>query len=154
MSADQLPKKRMAAGAVVCDAMGQLLIVKPTYRMEWLVPGGIVELDESPRVALAREITEELGLQLVIGRLLCVDYRPPEPHKSESVHFIFDAGVLSTEQNEQILLPSSELERYIFLMSNDALPMLDIHLQRRMTHALIALRDGSTLYLEDGCIPV
>lgn len=154
MSTDQFPKKRMAVGVVLLDMMGRLLIVKPTYRSEWLVPGGVVELDESPRAACVREVNEELGLNIFVGRLLCIDYRPKEAHKTESVHFIFDGGVIDPMHIEQIRLPQNELERYVFLPPADALPMLDIHLQRRVTHALTVRMDGSTRYLEDGRVPV
>jgi 8-oxo-dGTP diphosphatase len=153
MNIDQYPKKRMAAGVLVRDAAQRLLIVKPTYRPDWLVPGGAVEYDESPRVACMREITEELGLHLAVGRLLCVDYRPATAQMSESVQFIFDGGVLDAHQIEQITLPPDELERFVFLPPDEALPLLNIHLHRRMAHALVALRDGGTLYLEDGRIP-
>jgi ADP-ribose pyrophosphatase YjhB (NUDIX family) len=43
-----LPMKRMAAGALFFNANRQILIVQPTYRESWLVPGGIVEAHESP----------------------------------------------------------------------------------------------------------
>ncbi len=49
--------------------------------------------------------------------------------------------------------PEDELETYSFLAPSDALPLLDLHLHRRVTHALVALTKGITIYLEDGCIP-
>jgi 8-oxo-dGTP diphosphatase len=38
-----LPAKRMASGALYFNNRGELLIVKPTYRAAWLIPGGVVE---------------------------------------------------------------------------------------------------------------
>ena len=37
---------------------------------KWEFPGGKVEPDESPTSALAREIAEELGLEIRVGQLL------------------------------------------------------------------------------------
>lgn len=64
--------KRMAVAAVLLDAQGRLLCVKPTYRPEWLVPGG-VEPDESPLAACRREVAEEIGLELASGETLHVE---------------------------------------------------------------------------------
>ena len=153
MYTEQLPKKRIAVGALLCNTSGQMLIVKPAYRRGWLIPGGAVELNESPRRACFREVQEELGLCLPLNGLLCVDYRPAEDQKSECVHFIFDGGTLTDDLVKQIRLPADELEEHMFLAPDDALPLLDVHLGRRMVHALVALTTGITIYLEDGCIP-
>ena len=37
-----LPKKRMAAGCLFFDAHGWILLVKPTYKPTWEIPGGVV----------------------------------------------------------------------------------------------------------------
>ena len=71
-----LPKKRMSAGALFYNSDGKVLLVKPTYRDKWLIPGGIVEKDESPRQACEREIKEELSLIVSVSRILCIDYIP------------------------------------------------------------------------------
>lgn len=89
-----LPGKRMAAGALFLNARQEILIVKPTYREDWLVPGGVIERDESPYRACLREIREELGLDLLLHRLLCIEYKLPHGASSESVQFIFYGGVL------------------------------------------------------------
>ena len=71
---ETLPKKRLAVGVIFLDEQEQLLVVKPTYRAYWLLPGGVVEDNESPQQACRREVQEELQLQVAIDRLLCVDY--------------------------------------------------------------------------------
>ncbi len=67
---EALPKKRMAAGALFLNEEEKILIVKPTYRPDWLLPGGSVEKEESPREACIQEIQEELCLEIVLERLL------------------------------------------------------------------------------------
>lgn len=153
MTSRDLPKKRMAAGALLRNAAHEVLIVKPTYRPDWLVPGGVIEYDESPRDACIREIHEELGIVHQVARLLCIDYRPADAHSTESLQFIFDGGILDEYIIRQFRLPKEEIERYAFLKPDEALACLNIHLQRRMAHALVALADDTTLYLEDGRIP-
>ena len=46
-----LPRKRMGAGVLLSDELGRVLLVEPTYKPSWEVPGGVVEADESPRAA-------------------------------------------------------------------------------------------------------
>src|SRR5690242_9638520 len=84
------PGKRMGAGALIRDRQGRVLIVEPTYKDRWEVPGGAVEADESPRTACRRELLEELGLDLSLGRLLVMEWQGPEPERTESLMFVFD----------------------------------------------------------------
>ena len=50
-----LPAKRMGAGLVIRDTSGNVLLVDPTYKPQWEVPGGAVEADESPSDCAARD---------------------------------------------------------------------------------------------------
>lgn len=43
---------------------GRVLLVQPTYKPTWEVPGGSVEAGESPAAAAAREVAVELGVAL------------------------------------------------------------------------------------------
>jgi 8-oxo-dGTP pyrophosphatase MutT (NUDIX family) len=58
-----LPRKRAVATMLLTDLADRVLVVKPTYKPDWELPGGAVEDGESPEVAAAREVVEELGLQ-------------------------------------------------------------------------------------------
>ena len=62
---------------MIRDSRGRVLVVEPTYKTSWELPGGSVEADESPRDACAREVEEELGLVLHPGRLLCFEWQGP-----------------------------------------------------------------------------
>ena len=47
--ADGLPAIPASAGALVFDQAGRLLILKPTYKSGWSIPGGVMEADgETP----------------------------------------------------------------------------------------------------------
>jgi ADP-ribose pyrophosphatase YjhB (NUDIX family) len=147
---DTLPKKRVGAGALLLDNQGNLLIVKPTYRPEWLLPGGSIEADETPRTGCEREVLEELGLEISTHRLLCLDYVSAAPEKNESLQFVFYGGVLSAEQIQLIRLPASELSAYRLLPPTEALPLLTMNLAARILPSLRALKEGTTAYLENG----
>jgi 8-oxo-dGTP pyrophosphatase MutT (NUDIX family) len=144
------PAKRMAAGALFWDEGGRLLIVKPTYRLDWLIPGGVVERDESPRAACEREVLEELGISVPIVCLLCVEYQSIDNAGSESVQFIFAGGQLDDAAVVRIRLPPNELASYRFAPLDEALALLAPRLARRVPHALRAHAEGRIAYLEDG----
>ncbi|MBG0771354.1 MAG: NUDIX hydrolase [Anaerolineaceae bacterium] len=144
-----LPRKRMAAGALIRNAAGMILLVKPVYKGGWSVPGGVVEADESPKAACVREIREELGLTLPIERMLVVDYNSPKGEKTESLMFIFDGGVLSEAEIAGISLQAEELEAFEFF-SPEGLPVLMIRsLRRRLLLALQQEEAQGGVYLED-----
>src|SRR5207245_11066365 len=73
-----LPAIPVSAGALIFDRKGRLLILKPTYKTGWTIPGGVMEADgESPWQACQREVREECGLTALAGRLACMDFRQP-----------------------------------------------------------------------------
>ena len=63
----KMPTKRLAADCLLTDAAGRLLVLDPPYKLTWDIPGGIVEVDESPRRAAQREVHEEIGLDIEPG---------------------------------------------------------------------------------------
>ena len=145
-----LPRKRMAAGVLVMDESGRVLVVKPTYRDGWLIPGGAVEADEAPSETCRREVAEELGIALPVGRLLCVEYLPAYEDLTESVQLIFDGGVMTASICEQLQLPPDELSEARFAPAEEAGRLLNPRLAVRAAYALDALKTGTVHYLEDG----
>ncbi len=67
--------KKVRVVAAVIRRGGRVLIARRHAQAErggrWEFPGGKVEAGEEERQALAREIREELGCDVEIGRLLC-----------------------------------------------------------------------------------
>jgi ADP-ribose pyrophosphatase YjhB (NUDIX family) len=68
-----------AVAAVVRDGRGRFLLVerdKDPKAGEWSLPGGFIEIDESPVEAAARELREETGLSALRLELLAVEDEP------------------------------------------------------------------------------
>ncbi|MBM0256507.1 NUDIX hydrolase [Micromonospora sp. 4G55] len=141
---------RAAAGAVLLDGAGRVLVVHPTYKDVWEVPGGMLEPGESPLQACEREIEEELGLGLSVGDLLCVDWVPPSPPWDGGLMFVFDGGVLGPEQIDSIRLRSEELDRMRFIEPAALGQVLIPRLAQRVVQALAARARGGGVYLENG----
>lgn len=132
------------------NIVGEVLLVEPTYKQHWELPGGVVEADESPRIAAQREIAEELGFDYPAGRLLVLDWVPPVANRPEGLIAIFDGGVLSSMDVKRIVVPPKELRGFGFFDLAELGSVLPPLLARRMVAAVQARRIGTTAYLEDG----
>lgn len=65
---DTTPKHIAAASALIRNERGEIALVR-TERRGWELPGGQIELGESLTAGLRREIFEECGIQVKLGRL-------------------------------------------------------------------------------------
>jgi 8-oxo-dGTP diphosphatase len=142
------PTKRMGSGLLIRNPEGAVLIVEPSYKETWEIPGGSVEKDESPRSACHREAFEELGIEMNIGRLLCLEWQGPEPERTESLMFIYDGGLVA--DSSHFNLASEELLSCRFVKSSDFDEHLAPRLSRRLRAALSALKSGFVVELEHG----
>jgi hydrolase, NUDIX family len=86
------PNWKVSVNALIETSDGMLL-VKPSYKKGWDLPGGIVESDESPVEGLRREIVEELGTSAEIGGLRCVDYIRSDWESRPVIMLIFSATI-------------------------------------------------------------
>ncbi len=146
------PRRRVAAGVVVQNDFGEVLLVKPHYRDGWLIPGGLVEEGEYPLAACVREVKEELGVDIVPTRLLCLDYVGVYGGAPEGVMFIFDGGKLCQSKIASIVLQESKLTDARFMSMGDSLDRVSAVLRARLEMSYFALRDSSIYYLEQGCL--
>ena len=77
---DHHPRHIVAAMGLVRDQRGHILLVK-TQRRGWEPPGGQVELGEDLLDGLRREILEESGCTVTVGRLVGVYSNTGAPEK-------------------------------------------------------------------------
>ncbi len=131
-----------ASAALIKNELGEILIVKPTYRPEWLLPGGAIERDESTIEACKRECLEELGLNINIGELLCFEYRKANSGGVETTRFIFRGGIITNVAT--INLPPKELERFAFVEAEVAGAKVDLATSARLRF----IESGSGVYFE------
>ncbi|MGI5246688.1 NUDIX domain-containing protein [Dactylosporangium sp. CA-139066] len=145
-----LPRKRMGSGVLFRDVANRVLLLEPTYKDYWELPGGAVEGDESPHDAARREVEEELGLAMSPGRLLVVDWVPPRPGRTEGVMFVYDGGLLDAKATANLQLPADELRSWAWCTPAESQQRLSPLLARRVAAALEATAGTVTYYLEDG----
>jgi len=145
----ELPRVPASAGALLWDEHGSLLVLKPTYKAGWTLPGGVMEDDgESPWQACQREVAEETGLVVHHGELRCVDFRRPRPGRPGGLRFLFDCGVMDHQGLGALALQESEIAEAQWVTPEQALHMLAGPVRRRVR---AVLRHPRRLhYLEDG----
>jgi 8-oxo-dGTP diphosphatase len=142
-----LPTIPASAGALVRGRKGRLLILKPTYKGGWTIPGGIVEVGESPWDACRRETREECGLDVTTGRLVCVDFLRPRPDRPGGMRFLFDCGVFDDAVLDTVVIQPFEIAESRILPIDAALPLLSGPVRRRVR---AAWKTKKVRYLEGG----
>jgi 8-oxo-dGTP diphosphatase len=146
---NDLPKKQASSATIFRNSLGQILLVKPNYRDDWILPGGTIDENESPLAAAIREIKEELDLEIMANRLQLrvINYIHASEGFNDSYRFLFDGGVLDDASIESIHLQPSELESMQFADVGQSMNLI----QQRLGLALnMALSAQHCLYLEDG----
>ena len=94
MSKDPLKPLHVAA-AVLRDSAGRVLLARRHDHLHqgglWEFPGGKLEADETVAEGLARELREELGIEVVRCRpFLCIDHAYPELTVRLDVHEVLE----------------------------------------------------------------
>jgi 8-oxo-dGTP pyrophosphatase MutT (NUDIX family) len=147
---DALAMKRVSAGCVLLDEFGRVLLLETTYKPVWEVPGGASEPGESPRQTAHREALEEIGIDVTIGTLMCVDHVDIDRPRRDALRFLFrvDGPAVALDS---LTLQESEIvsARYCDLVEVAERTSPAMH--RRLAACLGA--SAFPLYLEDG-VPV
>jgi 8-oxo-dGTP pyrophosphatase MutT (NUDIX family) len=143
-----LPGIPVSAGALIYDRAGRLLILKPTYKSGWTIPGGVMEADgESPWEACQREVQEETGLEVSHGRLVVMDFRRPKEARPGGIRFLFDCGQVSDAALADLKLQPEEISEFRLVPLPDALGLLRGPIRRRVR---AATKGRGLVYLEHG----
>jgi 8-oxo-dGTP pyrophosphatase MutT (NUDIX family) len=146
-----LPRKRAIAQVLVRDTEGRVLLCNLTYKQDWDLPGGVVEVNESPRLAAFREVEEETGLVLDHGLLVLTDWLPPWSGWDDAVCMVFDGGVHEPALAERVVPQAREIKQARFCTMTEVHHLCADFTARRIDSALASLESGTgPAYTESG----
>ena len=141
-----LPRKRAISQMLVRDPEGRVLLCQLTYKRDWDLPGGVVEVGESPQVAVQREVEEELGLSIEPGGLLLTDWLPPWGGWDDAVCLVFDGGTLASSALADVVKQEREIRDVRFCTLEEVDGLAADFTARRIRAAV----GGAQPYTESG----
>jgi 8-oxo-dGTP pyrophosphatase MutT (NUDIX family) len=145
-----LPRKRAISQMLVRDQDARVLLCQLTYKKDWDLPGGVVEVGESPQLAVSREVEEELGLTIEAGPLLLTDWLPPWSGWDDALCLVFDGGVHDASLAESIVRQEREIKDAAFCTLAEAEERCADFTARRVAAALGNLEGHAPAYTESG----
>jgi RimJ/RimL family protein N-acetyltransferase/8-oxo-dGTP pyrophosphatase MutT (NUDIX family) len=145
-----LPRKRAISQLLVRDHDARVLICQLTYKRDWDLPGGVVEVGESPQLAAGREVLEELALDLKAGPLLLTDWLPPWSGWDDAVCLVFDGGEHDASVLEGVRMEPREIRAAEFATIDQVRERCADFTARRIESALANLGGGGPAYVESG----
>jgi mutator protein MutT len=123
----ELPHKQIGVAAI-WNQTGQILIdrrkVGGTMGGLWEFPGGKIELGETVEACIAREIQEELAIEITVGEhLISIDHTYPTFHLTLTVHHCQHiSGIPQPIESEEIRWVNiDDLSNYQFPAANIAI---------------------------------
>ncbi len=136
---------RLSVSAVVWDNRRRILLMRRADNGHWGLPGGYVEPGESVAAATAREVAEETGVQVEVGRLIGVYSDParqvveyPDARRVQAVNLCFEAAPVGEGEPTT---PEETLEQGYFATGELPEPFVPVH-EIRVKDALVG--DGAT----------
>jgi ADP-ribose pyrophosphatase YjhB (NUDIX family) len=145
-----LPRKRAIAQMLVRDPEDRVLLCRLTYKQDWDLPGGVVEVNESPQLAVSREVAEELALEIKAGALLLTDWLPSWSGWDDAVCLVFDGGVHDARLVEQVVPQPREILDAEFCSPAQVRERCADFTARRIESALAGARGEGPSYTESG----
>ncbi len=144
------PRKRVISHVLLTDEAGRACVLQTTFKPDFELPGGILDPGETPRDGARREVLEELGYRISVGRLLVVDWLAPYLGWEDAVELIFDAGVLNPRSVAMLRPDGTEISQVHWLPALEAAGTMAPFARGRLLAALEARAEGRTAYLERG----
>ena len=141
-----LPRKRAIGQMLVRDPQDRVLMCQLTYKRDWDLPGGVVEVGESPRLAVQREVEEELGIDLEPGELLLTDWLPAWSGWDDAVCLVFDGGTLPVTSLADVVMQEREIRDVRFCTLEEVDELAADFTARRVRAAV----SGAQPYTESG----
>jgi ADP-ribose pyrophosphatase YjhB (NUDIX family) len=127
-----------------------VLLCQLTYKRDWDLPGGVVEVGESPRLAVGREIEEELSLAIEPGGMVLTDWLPPWGGWDDAVCLVFDGGEHDAAILDEMVTQPREIRTAEFCTPEQVEERCADFTARRIRAALAAVESGLPGYTESG----
>ena len=127
-------------GALILNDKGEILLAKSVkWKDKYTVPGGHIELGESIKEALKREIKEEVGLDITPVKFLILQEAvyPEEFHKPK--HFVF-IDYLCKAESSDVKLDNKEMQKYIWIKPEDSLKLNITSFARTLINKYLEVR--------------
>lgn len=144
-----LPRKRAIGQMLVRDPDGRVLMCELTYKPDWDLPGGVLEVGESPAHGVTREIEEELGVHVPARDLLLTDWLPAWSGWDDALCLVFDGGVHDADLVQRITREEREIKAVRFCTVDEVRARSAEFTTRRVEAALAGLHRGAG-YTESG----
>ena len=145
-----LPRKRAISQLLVRDLEDRVLLCRLTYKQDWDLPGGVVEVGESPQLAVSREVEEELALQIPAGPLLLTDWLPPWSGWDDAVCLVFDGGAHDPAILDDVVRQEREIREAAFCDLAQVRERCADFTARRVEAALANIDGAGPAYTESG----
>ncbi|KMS82764.1 NUDIX domain-containing protein [Prauserella rugosa] len=145
-----LPRRRMAAGVLFHDSSGRVLLVEPSYKQHWDIPGGVVDAGEAPWTTARREVREEIGLDRRLGQLLVIDNISDDGRMPEGLAFVWDGGLITDADVAALTLTDPEITSVGLHTMQQTIGKVTPSLAARIDAALHASQTGELTLCEDG----
>lgn len=122
------PNWKISVDALIVNSEGQLLLVRPTYKPGLDLPGGILMDGECPVDGLKRELREELGIEIDVGDLRCVDYIPSDWERRPVIMMLLDCTIEDGNPSADM----EEVDQWLYLPVRAALKEVSMNIQARL----------------------
>lgn len=134
-----LPRKRAIGQMLIRDEQDRVLMCQLTYKKDWDLPGGVIEVGENPRTGVIREVQEELSLDLPAERLLLTDWMPSWSGWDDALCLVFDGGRHPHDLTESVVRQEREIAAVAFLDADEVAQVAADFTARRVASALAML---------------
>jgi 8-oxo-dGTP pyrophosphatase MutT (NUDIX family) len=145
-----LPRKRAIGQMLVRDPDDRVLMCQLTYKPDWDLPGGVIEVDESPRLGVTRELEEELGVTIEARELLLTDWLPPWSGWEDALCLVFDGGVHDATLPDRMVREEREIRSVAFKTLDEVRELAADFTARRVESALARAHGTGSAFAESG----
>lgn len=133
----------VAVGAVIANQNGEILLIKRSQKLdwhpgEWEIVYGRIAQHESPESGLVREVSEELGINIVTGAPLTC-WHIYRGHEETAENELIGITFVATTKKVKIQL-SDEHDEYRWVTPADALILINVDGIKRDINAYIDLK--------------